>query len=451
MMKKIYSLAGVLVFLLLILALFFSITESVPVLAEENREGDDDFVADELIVKFKGDEESFRVVKLSSGKRVNDAEREFEARGDVVYAEPNYIAHAFMVPNDPYYKYQWHFDNAVYGGINAQEAWDLSQGEGVTVAVVDTGVAYENYRDSRGRYYKAPDLGGTSFVSGYDFVYNDKHANDDNGHGSHVAGTVAQTTNNSLGVAGVAFKATIMPVKVLNRNGTGTYANVAKGIRFAVDNGSKVINLSLGGASPSQTLLSAVSYAYSKGATVVAATGNDGTNVIAYPAAYDDYVIAVGATRFDETLASYSNFGPGLDLVAPGGDLTVDQNSDGYGDGILQQTFQGNTSKFAYWFFQGTSMATPHVSAVAALVISKGIVSNPIDVRSRLETTAEDLGTTGRDDTYGWGLVDAASALGATFSPLPSSPTLTPEPTPTPSPSPEPSPTPSPTPTPEED
>lgn len=442
-MGKLYSLLSILVSLLVIFALVLSIFENGSVLAQKNGERDDDFVADELIVKYKGDKEPFRVVKLSSGKRVRDAEREFEKRGDVVFAEPNYIAHAFMIPNDPFYKYQWHFDNAVYGGINAQKAWDLSGGVGVTVAVVDTGVAYENYSDSRGRYYKASDFGGTAFVSGYDFVYNDTHANDDNGHGTHVAGTVAQTTNNSLGVAGVAFKAAIMPIKVLDKNGSGTYANVAKGIKFAADKGAKVINLSLGGSSPSQTLLDAVSYAYSKGSTVVAASGNDGKNVVAYPAGYDQYVMAIGATRFDETLAYYSNFGSSLDLVAPGGDLGVDQNGDGYADGVLQQTFQGRTSNLGYYFFQGTSMATPHVSAVAALVIANGNATAPDEVRTILQQSAEDLGSLGRDDTYGWGLVNAAAALGLT------SPSPSPSPTPTPLPSPSPSPTPSPTPTPE--
>lgn len=442
MKKIVYSLIIIPACLLLILLSSFIIKQN-PVLADRK---DDDSVSDELIVKYKGDSEPFRVVKLPAGKSVHDAEREFESRDNVVYAEPNFIARAFFVPNDPYYPLQWNFDNARYGGIHTQAAWDISQGAGVTVAVVDTGVAYENYRDTSGRYYQAPDLANTKFTQGYDFVYNDTHANDDNGHGTHVTGTVAQSTNNGMGVAGVAFKATIIPVKVLDKNGSGTYANVAKGIRFAADKGAKVINLSLGGSSSSQTLLDAVSYAYSKGATIVAAAGNSGTNVIAYPAAYDQYVIAVGATRYDETLAYYSSFGPSLDLVAPGGDLRVDQNGDGYGDGILQQTFQGGTNNFAYWFFQGTSMAAPHVSAVAALIIANGNATTPDRVQTILQQSAKDLGSLGRDDTYGWGLVNAAAALGLTSptpSPLPS-PSPTPNPTPTPSPPPTPPPTPPP-------
>ena len=311
---------------------------------------------------------------------------------------------------------QWHFDNSIYGGVHAESAWDLSTGSGVTVAVIDTGIAYEDYRDpkSRKRFYKAPDLAGTCFVAGYDFVSNDTHPNDDNSHGTHVAGTVAQTTNNSLGVSGLAFNSCLQPIKVLGSNGSGTTANVAKGIRFAADNGAKVINLSLGSSSFSQTLLDAVAYADSKGVTIIAAAGNDGTNMVSYPAAHDDYVIAVGATRFDETLSYYSNFGSSLDVVAPGGDTRVDQNGDGYADGVLQNTFNPSTKKtnsFGYWFFQGTSQASPHVAGLAALLISKGNATTPSNVRTAIQSTTDDLGTIGRDDTYGFGLINAPAAL----------------------------------------
>ena len=254
--------------------------------------GKAEFVTDEIIVKFEGDVKPFRVIKVPEGK-IREKVKEYSKRADVVYAEPNYIAYAQMVPNDPYYSYQWHLDNPVYGGIQMEEAWDISTGTpSVVVAVVDTGIAYEDYK----RYCQAPDLAKTCFVAGYDFVNNDEHPNDDNRHGTHVAGTVAQSTNNEIGVAGVAFDTCLMPVKVLNSRGSGTYANVAKGIRFAADNGAKVINLSLGGSSDSTTLKDAVAYAYQKGVTVVAACGNDNVSSCLYPAAYDDYVIAVGAT-----------------------------------------------------------------------------------------------------------------------------------------------------------
>jgi serine protease len=279
--------------------------------------------------------------------------------------------------------------------------------------VVDTGIAYEDYTDPvKGTVFKqAPDFVGTTFVAGYDFVNDDVHPNDDEGHGTHVAGTVAQTTNNTLGVAGVAFKASLMPVKVLGANGSGTLADVADGIRWAADHGAKVINLSLGTTASSNTVKNAVAYAYGKGATIVAAAGNDGKKRNMYPAAYNEYVIAVGAVRYDKQRARYSNYGSFVDLVAPGGDLNVDQNKDGYGDGVLQQTFaQGNPVQFGYYFYQGTSMATPHVAGTAALLVSNGVTS-PSEVRSRLESTAQDLGSKGKDIYYGWGLVDAVKAL----------------------------------------
>lgn len=333
----------------------------------------------------------------------------------VRYAEPNYVASALWKPNDPYYSYQWHLNNAQYGGIHAEPAWETAKGSGAVVAVLDTGVAYENYQDSRGTYYQAPDLGATRFVAGYDFINGDAHANDDHSHGTHVAGTVAQSTNNTRGVAGVAFDASIMPVKVLDRDGNGSYSAIANGIKWAADHGADVINLSLGGGSGSQTMEDALAYAYSKGVTIVAAAGNDGINGVSYPAAYDAYVIAVSATRYDEAIARYSNYGSSIDLAAPGGDTGVDQNGDGYVDGVLQNTFNPstkNTGDFGYYFFQGTSMASPHVAGVAALLVSQGLTS-PADVRQILQSTAEDKGAAGLDIYYGHGIVDAAKALAA--------------------------------------
>lgn len=372
------------------------------------------WVPDEILVKFKGDAEHFKVVKVPEGK-VLEKVKEYSKRPDVDYVEPNYYAYAFWRPDDPYYSLQWHLDNAEYGGIQMEEAWEIETGSAsIVVAVVDTGVAYEDYSQWRRRYYLAPDLAGTVFVPGYDFVENDTHPNDDHSHGTHVTGTIAQSTNNAVGAAGIAFSTAIMPVKVLDRYGSGSYANVAKGIEWATDHGADVINLSLGGRSPSSTLEAAVKYAYDHGVTVIAAAGNDGSPQVSYPAAYDDYVIAVGATRYDETKAYYSNYGASLDLVAPGGDTRVDQNGDGYGDGVLQNTFNPstkNTGDFGYYFFQGTSMATPHVSGVAALLLAHGDAATPDQVRAALEGTAKDLGADGWDGTYGWGLVSAYAAL----------------------------------------
>lgn len=388
----------------------------------------------EILVKMRGD----RYPKLMRGRRGETASEllaQVQSRSDVVYAEPNFIAYAQGTPNDQYFSYQWHL-GAGPGGVHAEAAWDVTNGSGVTIAIIDTGVAYENY----GGYDRAPDLAGTSFVRGYDFVNNDTHANDDNGHGTHIAGTIAQTTNNQTGLSGLAHGALIMPIKVLDERGAGTYANIIAGIRYAADNGAEVINLSLGGYDHSNALRDAVAYAHGKGVVVVAAAGNDGVGEVMYPGAYNDYVIAVGASRLDETKASYSNYGTALDLVAPGGDRSVDQNNDGYGDGILQQTFSSRINNFGYIFYQGTSMAAPHVSAAAAMVKSAGLAASPNAIRRVLEDNADDLGSRGRDNTYGYGLLNLANIFngqGATPAPEPE-PTSEPEPQPEPEPTPEP-------------
>jgi len=234
----------------------------------------------------------FMRLKTPAGKSVEDMVAIYSRNPNVEYAEPNFIVTAYMVPNDEYYHYQWHLYNSTYGGINMEEAWDISTGSSsVIVAVIDTGVAYEDYDI----YRQAPDLAETTFVPGYNSVNPDKHPNDDHGHGTHVTGTIAQSTNNGYGVAGVAFQTAIMPVKVLDKNGSGSNTTVADGIRYAADNGAKVINMSLGGPDPSNVLEGAVEYAYSKGVTIVAATGNNGAEAVGYPAAYEE-CIAVGAT-----------------------------------------------------------------------------------------------------------------------------------------------------------
>lgn len=354
--------------------------------------------------------------RVSVPEAARDAVAQALQRNPLVhYAEPNFLAASFFTPNDSYYGYQWNFSNSTYGGINIEQAWESSTGAGAVVAVLDTGVAYEDYQDATGSYRVAPDLASTQFVAGYDFINNDAHANDDHSHGTHVAGTIAQSTNNARGTAGVAFDASVMPIKVLGRDGSGSYAAIASGIRWAADQGAQVINMSLGGSSGSQTLEDALAYAHGKGVTIIAAAGNNGKNAVSYPAAYDDFVIAVSATRFDESLAGYSNYGSSIDLAAPGGDTSVDQNRDGYVDGILQNTLNPSTqdpSDFGYYFFQGTSMAAPHVAGVAALIVSQG-VSDPAQVRHILESTAKDRGPAGGDIYYGYGIVDAAAAIAA--------------------------------------
>jgi serine protease len=355
----------------------------------------------------------------------------YQAEPNVIYAEPNYYVYASetravplaFTPNDPYFDRQWNLQ-----AIQAPEAWDVSGGQGVVVAVVDSGVAYEDFEQFR----RAPDLAQTSFVPGYDFVNNDPHPNDDFGHGTHVAGTIAQSTNNARGVAGVAFGASIMPIKVLDARGQGGFDGLAQGIIFAADHGARVINLSLSGRKTSQLMTDAIAYATGKGSLIVAAAGNSG-GAVEYPAAYPE-VLAVGSVEFQLQRAGYANFGPQIDVVAPGGDTRVDANGDGFPDGILQETFKGaDPARFALYYLEGTSMAAPHVSAVAALLFAVSPSASAIQVRQAIEATARDLGPAGRDNDFGYGLVQAASALtlmGAQQpTPPPPPPTDTPSPT----------------------
>ena len=351
----------------------------------------------------------FKRIKIPAGKSIEEMVIIYSKNPNVEYAEPNYIVHATFVPNDPYYDpTQWNFYNPVYGGIYMEDAWDIETGNpDVIIAVLDTGVAYETY----GRFLQAPDLANTNFVPGYDYINNDAHPNDDNGHGTHVAGIIAQNTNNGLLVAGVAFNCSIMPVKVMNNHRTGSHAQIADGIYFATNNGADIINMSFGGTGVSSTLENACAYAYNQDVTIVCAAGNGGPSGSPwYPAAYNAYCIAASATRYDETIAPYSTWGSYVDIAAPGGDINVDQNGDGYIDGIPQQTFNMNVTAFYLYFWNGTSLSSAHISGVAGLLISYGL-NRPDNVRQVLQSTAEDKGAYGWDQVYGWGIVNAYQAL----------------------------------------
>ncbi|MGE0454313.1 MAG: S8 family peptidase [Vicinamibacteria bacterium] len=347
------------------------------------------------------------VVNLPADVSVADAVASLRAMREVEYAEPNYVARAFLAPNDPFYDRQWNMKL-----INAERTWDIQKGSSeVVVAVLDTGVAFEDF----GPYRKAPDWGSTRFVQGFDFENGDSHANDDNFHGTHVASTIAEATDNAVGVAGLAFGCALMPVKVLDAEGFGSFSVVSDGIGYAVANGAKVINLSLGGEFESQTLKAAIDRAVTAGVTVVAAAGNESTSTISFPAAFPN-VIAVGAVDARKRRAPYSNTGSALDVVAPGGDIDRDDDDNGRPDGILQQTINPFVSlplrleQFVYLYVDGTSQATPHVAALAALLYSQGIKS-PAAIQKAIESTAEDLGAAGRDDEYGHGLIRPAEAL----------------------------------------
>jgi serine protease len=292
-------------------------------------------------------------------------------------------------PNDPRYGEQWNFAR-----INVEKAWPITHGKGAVVAVIDTGVAFGD--SARGK--RARDFDRTGFVAPYDFVHRDKNPFDDNGHGTHVAGTIAESTDNGEGVAGIAFDAKIMPIKVLSGSGSGRMSDVAAGIRYAADHGANIINMSLGAPFPDSITRNAVKYARNKGVTIICAAGNSGSEGVSYPAAYPECV-AVSALGPTGELAPYSSWGDQVAVSAPGGDKTKGDSA-----GILQNTIYNGQD--GYYAFQGTSMATPHVAAVAALIVSQG-VKDPEEVRQVLEKSAQPRGPKAK---YGAGELNAAEA-----------------------------------------
>ena len=383
-----------------------------------------------------------QVVTVEAGESTADAIKRLKGQRGVRYAVPNLIAHASYagdwVPNDlgrlttgtypGWQRSQWNFMRNF--GVAAIDAWNHVKavgkpgGLGVKVAVIDSGVAYMNW----GRFKRSPDFAGTKFAYGRDFIHNNGYALDRNGHGTHVAGTIAEATNNRRYMTGLAWGATILPLRVLDGDGNGDSADIARAIRYAADKGAAVANLSIEfdpGTTAGQIpeIIEAIDYATAKGTLVVSAAGNDADSSVTYPARYAP-VLAVGATTEHRCLADYSNYGDGLDIVAPGGgpdaDISGDPNCKPFGRSgrdIVQLGLSRGASGAAavpYRFIldaeDGTSMATPHVSAAAALVVASGVIGTrptPAQLTARLLATAD---PTTDSNHYGAGLLDAGRA-----------------------------------------
>ncbi|WLD91598.1 S8 family peptidase [Alkalihalobacillus sp. AL-G] len=301
----------------------------------------------------------------------------FKKRNDVVFAEPNYIYLQNAITNDRLYQqYQWNLP-----AIQTEDGWNISRGnENVVIAVIDTGVDM-----------KHPDLMGR-LTDGYNVLTDSPTPNDDNGHGTHVAGIIASETNNGLGVAGMTWYNLIMPIKAMNAEGYGTSFNVAKGIRWATDHGADIINMSLGNYKASQAMKEAVDYANNKNVILVAATGNENTNQTSYPAGFEG-VLGVAAVNQNLNRASFSNYGNYVDVAAPGVDI-----ASTYLDG-------------QYAALSGTSMATPHVSALAGLIRSLNPDLKNTEVLDIIKETTEDVGRPGKDVFTGSGVINIAEAL----------------------------------------
>jgi len=412
------------------------------------------YVPGQLLVRF--DDGAEKVVKLPEGISVATAQTALDANPAVAYALPNYVAHASGIPNDPgiagvpggWQRTQWNFlpcgslcgqsptplPYEARGGLNAPEAWDILKqrgaggGNGARVAVLDTGIAYMNKKPA---FRKSPDFSRHQFLPGFDFVDRDKEPLDEDGHGTHVAGTIGELNNNGIGLTGLAPRAKLMPVRVLDSEGFGTARNIAKGIRFAADHHAQIINMSfefslgVNSCSKIKGICSAIKYAFKKGALVVAAAGNENGEPVAYPAGAP-HVVGVGRTTKDACLASESRTGTGLDLVAPGGGFPLlstcgsDDPVFTRGVPIFQLTLIGpGYTTFGYpGGYEGTSMAAAHVSGVAAMVIASHVVgSSPTAVECQLEGTARhsdnELGQPYDPRLFGAGLLDAAAAVRA--------------------------------------
>ncbi len=344
------------------------------------------------------------LLQPTAGQDVDAAVAALHRHGSVAFAEPDVVVTTNQTPTDPYYsQYQWSLPQ-----INLPTAWNTTTGSAaVIVAVVDTGVDSTH-----------PDLAGkltTGANAGYNFVANTTNTTDDQGHGTFVSSIVAANTNNGAGGAGVCWLCKIMPVKVLDNQGSGSTFGVSQGIDWAVSHGAKVINLSLGASSGTSALQISIDNAWNSGVVVVAASGNNAGDAdtsddgVLYPAAYPN-VIAVGSNDSNGSRSYFSNYGPELDVMAPG-------------NNVFGALCNCNGNPGTYGTGGGTSFASPHVAGVAALLIAAGITDKN-QIVSRMESTATDMGAAGFDNLDGWGRINAASAI----NPAASTPTNTPVP-----------------------
>ena len=353
-------------------------------------------VADEFVVKYKSDatfsekqefkevmnlekprvtRDSLKKMDIEQVKLKDDTEgtiaetvENLENNPAVQYVEPNYVMSIQSV-NDPNYAEQWSLAK-----IGVEEVWSETMGSsGVVIAVLDTGIDYSH-----------PDR-PKSIVAGYDFINDDNNPQDDHGHGTFVSGVIAANTNNATGIAGICQNCSIMPVKVMDSSGMGTYADVANGIVWSADNGADIINLSIGGYAYSQILQDAVSYAQSKGVLVIAAGGNQGISSPLYPAAYSN-VIGVSATTQDDERWSRSNYGSYIDISAPGVSIY----------GLTLGSYRSQT---------GTSAAAPHIAGIAGLLMSKNQALSPNLIAQQLYQNTVDLGIEGKDYSFGYGRI----------------------------------------------